>query len=101
MKLGCNENPMLSHYMYNELKLQIAKANMVKIMKGNTRWQNDNETLIDITDTTPLSKRQKKEWELHFLCYPIAIELKGFSYISNRSSVIITYFNIELRAQKS
>ena len=38
---------MLSDYMYNELKLQVAKANMVKIMKGNTRGWNDNETLID------------------------------------------------------
>ena len=37
MKLGCNENPMLSGYMYNELKLQVAKTNTVKIMKGNTR----------------------------------------------------------------
>ena len=61
MKLGCNENPMLSDYMHNELKLQDAKANMVKIMKGNTRGRNDNKTLIDITDATPLPKRQKKE----------------------------------------
>ena len=57
MKLGCKENPMLSDYMCNELKLQVAKANMVKIIKGNTRGRNDNETLIDITDTTPLPKR--------------------------------------------
>ena len=64
MKLGCNENPMLSDYMYNELKLQVAKANMVKIMKGNTKGRNDNETLIDITDARPLPKRQKKEYEL-------------------------------------
>ena len=61
IKLGCNENPMLSDYMYNELKLQVAKANMVKIMKGNTRGRNDNKTLIDITDTTLLPKRQKRQ----------------------------------------
>ena len=60
IKVGCNENPMLNDYMHNELKLQVAKANMVKIKKGNTRGRNDNETLIDITDTTPLPKRQKK-----------------------------------------
>ena len=57
MKLGCNENPMLSDYMCNERKLQVAKTNMVKIIKGNTRGRNDNETLTDITDTTPLPKR--------------------------------------------
>ena len=57
MKLGCNENAMLSDYMDNELKLQVAKVNMVKIMEGNTRGLNDNETLIDVTDTTPLPKR--------------------------------------------
>ena len=61
MKLGCNENPMLSGCMYNKLKLQVAKTNMVKIMKGNTRGRNDNKALIDITDTIPLPKRQKKE----------------------------------------
>lgn len=57
MKLDRNENAMLSDYMYNELKLQVAKVNMVKIMEGNTRGLNDNETLIDVTDTTPLPKR--------------------------------------------
>ena len=30
-------------------------------MKENTRGPNDNETLIDITDATLLSKREKKE----------------------------------------
>ena len=68
MMLGCNENPMLSDYMYNELKLQVAKANMVQIMKGNTIGLNDNETLTDITHTAPLLKRQRKEYELPFLC---------------------------------
>ena len=68
MKLGCNENAMLSDYMDNELKLQVAKVNLVKIMEGNTRGLNDNETLIDITDTTPLPKRKKKESKLPFLC---------------------------------
>ena len=58
MKLDCNENPMLSDYMYNELKLEVATATMVKIMKGNTRGRNDSKTLIDITDTTPLPKRK-------------------------------------------
>ena len=61
IKVGCNEDPMLNDYMYNELKLQVAKANIVKIKKGNTRRRNDNETLIDVTDTTLLPKRQKKE----------------------------------------
>ena len=63
MMLDCNENPMLSDYMYNELKLQVAKANMVQIMKGNTIGLNDNETLTGITHTAPLLKRQKKEYE--------------------------------------
>ena len=62
-----NKDPLEQHFgrqqmkLYKELKLQVAKAHMVKIMKGNTRGRNDNKTLIDITDATPLPKRQKKE----------------------------------------
>ena len=61
LKVGCNENLMLSDYMYNELKLQVAKASTVKIMNGNTKGQNHNKTMIDITGTTPLQKRKRKE----------------------------------------
>ena len=57
MELGCNENPVLSYYMYKELKLQVPKANMVKFMKRNTRGPNDHEILIYITDRTSLHKR--------------------------------------------
>ena len=56
MKLDCNENPI-----YNELKLEVATATMVKIMKGNTRERNDSKTLIDITDTIPLPKKKISE----------------------------------------
>ena len=51
----------LSDYMYSKFKLLVAKANMVRIIEGITRGQNDKETLIDITDTTSLLKRKKKE----------------------------------------
>ena len=45
MKLSGNENNMFNDYMYNELKVQVGKANMVKIIKGNIKGQNSDRHL--------------------------------------------------------
>ena len=74
MKLGCNENPMLSDYMYNELKLQVAKAKMIKIMKGNTRGQHDNKTLIDIADTISQETKERIGTAFSLLSYCSLVE---------------------------
>ena len=56
---GSNENPSLKEYMDNQRKLLVAKAEMIRVMRGNTRGRQE-EQIIDITDDRLLPKRKKK-----------------------------------------
>lgn len=56
---GSNENPSLKEYMDNERKLLVAKSEMIRVMRGNTRGRQEEQT-IDITDDRLLPKRKKK-----------------------------------------
>ena len=56
---GSNENPSLKEYMDNERKLLVAKSEMIRVMRGNTRGRQEEQT-IDINDDRLLPKRKKK-----------------------------------------
>ena len=55
---GSNENPSLKECMDNERKL-VAKSEMIRVMEGNTRGRQEEQT-IDINDDRLLPKRKKK-----------------------------------------
>ena len=55
---GSNENPSLKEYMDNERKL-VAKSEMIRVMRGNTRGRQEEQT-IDINDDRLLPKRKEK-----------------------------------------
>ena len=57
---GSNENRSLKEYMDNERKLLVAKSEMIRLMRGNTRGRQEEQT-IDITDDRLLPKRKKKK----------------------------------------
>ena len=56
---GSNENPSLKEYMDNERKLLVAKSEMIRVMRGNTRGRQEKQT-IDINDDRLLPKRKEK-----------------------------------------
>ena len=55
---GSNKNSSLKEYMDNERKLLVAKSEMIRVMWGNTRGRQEEQT-IDITDDCLLLKRKK------------------------------------------
>ena len=57
---GSNENPCLKEYMDNERKLLVAKSEMIRVMRGNIRGRQEEQT-IDVTDDRLLPKRKKKK----------------------------------------
>ena len=46
--------------MGNERKLLVVKSEMIRVMRGNTRGRQEEQT-TDITDDRLLPKRKKKE----------------------------------------
>ena len=50
---------MLKEYMDNKRKLLVAKSEMIRVMRGNTRGRQEEQT-IDIADDRLLPKRKKK-----------------------------------------
>lgn len=61
MRGGGSDNPTLEEYGQNERKILVAKSDMIRVMRGNTRGRQQIDTEIDITDMTPLRRRAKKE----------------------------------------
>jgi len=61
MRGGSNENPTLEEFGYRNRKAIVAKAEMLTVMRGNTRGRVKENTKIDITDTRQLPKRPKKK----------------------------------------
>ena len=57
--LGGNENPDAIQYGETERKLQAAKLDSIRVMRGNTSGRKSEK--IDIHDETPLPKRKKKD----------------------------------------
>ena len=61
-KGGGNQNPTVEEYGQNEVKLQVAKSQAVRVMRGNTRGkERDNNSYVKIDDVSSLAKRQKKK----------------------------------------
>ena len=97
MKLGCNENPMLSDCMYNELKLQVAKVKMIK-----TRGQHDNKTLIDIADTISQETKERIGTAFSLLSYCSLVEgfLRNRFLLDLQQELLISILNPERKKAK-
>ena len=54
-----NKNPNLKKYTDNERKLLVAKSEIIRVMRKNTRGRQEEQT-IDITDDRLLPKGKKK-----------------------------------------
>lgn len=59
MRGGALENPSLEEYMYNERKIIVAKSDMIRSIRGNTRRRPRELDVIDVNDDRPLPKRSK------------------------------------------
>ena len=54
-----NKNPNLKKYTDNEKKLLVAKSEIIRVMRKNTRGRQEKQT-IDITDDRLLPKGKKR-----------------------------------------
>jgi len=60
MRGGALDNPTLEEYGYMNHKCIVAKAEMIQVMRGNTRGRIRENVKINIHDTRQLPKRPKK-----------------------------------------
>ena len=58
-RCGSHENPSLKEYMDNDRILLVEKSEMIRVMQGNTRGTQEEQT-IEINDDRLLPKRKKK-----------------------------------------
>ena len=61
MRGGGSDNPTLEDYGRNERKIILAKSDMIRVMRGNTRGRDREQAKIDIHDETELPKRKRKD----------------------------------------
>ena len=58
---GSNENPSLKEYMDNERKLLVAKSEMIRVVRGNIRGRQEEQTINITDDRLPLKRKKKGE----------------------------------------
>ena len=60
MRGGAFDNPTLEAYGFNERKILVAKSDMIRVMRGNTRGRIREENEINNHDERELPKRPRK-----------------------------------------